>query len=69
MNITTKYDIGSLVYLVTDSEQLDRMITGIKINPSGLVYTLAEGTNETFHYEIELSDKRNIIKALGLNEN
>ena len=69
MNITTKYDIGQLVYLITDSEQLDRMITCIKISPNGLVYTLAQGVNETYHFEIELSSKRNIVKALGINEN
>lgn len=69
MDIKTKYDLGQLVYLITDSEQLDRMITGIKVNPNGLVYTLAQGVNETYHFEIELSSRRNIVKALGINEN
>lgn len=69
MEIKTKYGLGQLVYLITDSEQLDRMITGIKVNPNGLVYTLAQGVNETYHFEIELSSRRNIVKALGVNEN
>ncbi len=29
MTITTKYDIGQIVYLITDTEQYDRIVTAI----------------------------------------
>jgi hypothetical protein len=37
VNIKTKYNIGDIVYLKTDVEQLERMITGITIRENGLV--------------------------------
>lgn len=67
MNLQTKYDIGELVFLRTDSDQLERMVTCIKICATGCIYTLAHGTTETYHYEMELCRERNQFKALGIN--
>jgi len=62
MTFKTKYDIGQIVYLKTDCEQRQRMVTAIKVQNGGtLIYTLAEGIVESFNYEIELSDKQNIL--------
>jgi len=62
--ITTKFDIGSIVYLITDKEQLPRMVTGIVIKASGIIYELDQGTTSTRHYEIEMSDTINeLIKV------
>jgi hypothetical protein len=63
-----KYNLGQLVYLVTDDEQKDRLVIAIKFTiDGGLVYTLSCGTNDTSHYEAEISETRNIIKALSIN--
>ena len=43
--ITTKFDIGSIVYLITDKEQLPRMVTGIVIKASGIKYRHATRHN------------------------
>lgn len=63
MKITTKYNIEDSVYLVTDSEQVERIITGIQIFPNNLImYTLMCGVESSEHYEFELSDKPDVIK-------
>lgn len=62
MIIDNKLELGSIVYLKTDKEQDERMVTGIFIRPSGaIIYYLSLGTTETQHYEIELSDEKNIL--------
>lgn len=63
MKITTKYDIQDDVYLVTDNEQLQRIITAITIQPNNLIiYSLVCGTETSEHYEFEISEKPDIIK-------
>lgn len=62
-----KYDLGDIVYLITDPDQLERMVTGIRIRPSGVIYSITHSTLETDHYDIELSSKKDMIKQLGLN--
>ncbi len=59
------FDIGDIVFLKTDSEQLPRIITAILMRPNGFLYYLSNSTNETSHYEIEISKEINeIIKLL-----
>lgn len=66
MLIDNKYDLRQIVYLVTDYEQLARMIVGIKICADGcILYQCACGVNETWHYEAEMSLERDAVKALG----
>jgi hypothetical protein len=55
----TKYEIGEIVYLVTDPDQSRFMITGILIRSSGTVYELSCGLDVSFHTDIEISSKRN----------
>jgi len=59
-----EYEIGSLVYLVTDPDQLQRMVTGYTERPGGfIIYYLSHGAEESTHYEIEIAKERDIIKA------
>jgi len=70
MNIRTKYAIGQIVYLITDMYQLERMVTTIKIEAGGtIIYNLSCGVEDTAHYECEVTDMKNIIKALGIHGN
>lgn len=64
MIIENKYNIGDMVYLKTDNEQSERMITAIQINPGNLLYRLNCGTTETWHYEFEINKEKDIIKSL-----
>ena len=58
-----KYQIGETVYLKTDCEQLERIVIGISIYPIGVMYQLSCGIDQTWHYDIEMSPDRDIIKA------
>ena len=63
MKITTKYDIGDSVYLVTDSEQYERIIVSISIHPNNLImYSMMCGVEASDHYEFEISDKIDIMR-------
>ena len=62
MVIDNKYEIGDIVYIVTDEDQKKRMVTSIVIYKAGeIVYKIVCGTNYSEHYDFELSDKKNIL--------
>lgn len=65
MTISTKYNIGDLVHLVTDEDQEYRMVTAIKVLPNNCItYLLNLGIQEAWHFEVEISAERNILKTL-----
>lgn len=57
------FTIGDGVYLKTDPEQVMRIVTGINIRMSGVTYCLAYCTSDSWHYEIEITLNRDIVKA------
>jgi hypothetical protein len=60
-----EYKIGDIVFLLTDPNQFERIITGILIRPDGIRYYLSHSTEETIHFNIEISKEINqIIKLL-----
>jgi hypothetical protein len=61
MKINNKYHLGQKVFLVTDSDQLERMVTVIGVRPQQLTYTLACGSESTEHFEEEIADERRVI--------
>lgn len=69
MQFKTKYNIGQVVYLRTDDEQLPRIIAGIIIRYSGMIYCLACGTTETNHYDFEFSITKNTLIILNVENN
>jgi len=64
MVINTKFDIGDILYLKTDEEQLKRMIVGVNVRPNGVVYLLNCGSIESYHYEIELSREIDVLMTI-----
>lgn len=58
MTIDPKYALGDIVWLKTDREEIPRMISGLVIRPTGILYTLACGEKEGTHYDIELSAEK-----------
>ena len=59
-----EFQIGQIVYLKTDNQQKDRMIIGIHLKPNAnVVYVLACGSDESYHYGIEIDDVRDVVKA------
>ena len=59
-----KFDIGQTVYLRTDINQLERLVTGIIIRPDGITYTLVNGSDESYHYDFEITLDRDIVKTI-----
>lgn len=59
----TDFKIGDYVYLKTDVDQYKRIVTGytIRDNSEKVVYLLSLGTEETSHYQCEISTEEDII--------
>lgn len=67
MIIDNKFNIGDIVYLVTDPEQTPRMITAIWVYASGnLRYELSYSEHSTSHYECEITPERNVLASIGV---
>lgn len=60
-----RFDIGDSVYLKTDPEQCERLVTGINIRQNGVSYALSHLTNESYHYDFEITKERDVIKAMS----
>ena len=61
MLIDNKHEIGDIVFLATDEEQLERFVTGLSIRPNSISYMLSCGSNESFHYDFEITSERNVL--------
>jgi hypothetical protein len=70
MEFKSDIALGELVYLLTDPDQLPRMVTGIKFTiDGGALFTLCQGTVDTDHYRKEIAKSKNIEMALGIRNN
>ena len=61
MLIDNKYDIGDIVYLKTDEDQSMRIITSITVCINSLIYSLSLASQETQHYDFEISKEKQLI--------
>ena len=61
MLIDTKFKIGDSVFLITDTEQKKRMVTGYYIRSQSITYLLSCGTEESSHYDFEITEDINIL--------
>ena len=61
MTLNNKFTIGDIVYLITDPDQLQRIVTGIMVRKSQLIYQVSCGVDEHGHYEFELSFEKNVL--------
>jgi hypothetical protein len=66
MLIESKYNIGQIIFLKTDPEQKERMLTQISITSEGMRYCLSCGTSDSWHYEIEILAERDVLKSVGV---
>jgi hypothetical protein len=63
MVIDNKYDLGDTVFIKTDKEQLERIVTGILVCPIGVKYLVACGVTDNWMYELEITTDKNIVLA------
>lgn len=62
MTINNKFELKECVFLITDTEQLTRIITGIQISANeSLLYRLACGVNDSWHFEYEILKEKNYL--------
>lgn len=60
----SNFDIGNLVYLKTDPNQLEWMVLQVRFCVDGTSYFLARGCDTYWAYDIELSNDKDLVKAL-----
>lgn len=62
MIIKNAFELGAIVYLRTDREQYERIITSVTITVGGnFRYQLCCGTQDTWHYESEIAVEKNVL--------
>lgn len=61
-----QFQIGDVVYSVTDREQCEMFVTGYKIRPNNHIsYFVSCNGMESIFYDFELSKTKNILKGLN----
>jgi hypothetical protein len=60
MVIDNKYDLGQIVYLKTDVDQLQRIVSAITQRQGGIIYELCQGEKTSSHYDFEITEDENI---------
>lgn len=61
--VGNEYEIGDSVYLRTDTDQKERIVTAIMIRPGRMAYELTCGTEGSWHYAFEITKERDVLKA------
>lgn len=60
-----KYQIGQMVYLKTDIDQLERLVIKIQLMPNrGVMYMLSFGDKSEWYYDIEISADKDDLKPI-----
>lgn len=55
-----EYKVGDTVYIVTDPDQLARLVYSYTIYPNHIIYNLTQGLNTSGHFAFELSSTREL---------
>jgi hypothetical protein len=61
MNVDNIFNLEDIVYLKTDKDQCERIVTGLRISKYDIIYQLNCGDNESCHYDFEISDEVNVL--------
>ncbi len=61
MVIDNKYNIGDIVYVTTDQEQLPRVVVCIKITQGELIYVVYQSITSSEHYDFEISKEKMLV--------
>lgn len=65
MIITTEHSIGDLVFVKTDEEQKERMVTEISIkSPNFVLYLLSYGVQHSWHSDLEITKELDLDKKI-----
>ena len=64
LTLSLEFEIGQTVYLKTDTEQYQRLITGLLIHENSILYQVACGEEMSEHFGFELADSEDVMKRL-----
>ena len=65
IKIYTKHQLEDTVFLKCDPEQLERIVTEIRVFIDGsYVYGLTQGTQTSIHQEAEINAEKDVLKGL-----
>ena len=65
MVIENKFEIGETVYLKTDINQYERLVTRLEVTSGNLLYCTALGDSDgIWHYDFELSREKDPMKSI-----
>ena len=61
MTINNIYNFGDIVYIISDTDQQKRMVTAIQVSPGEVIYRLSCGTENSWHYDFEVTREKSVI--------
>lgn len=65
MVLENNFELRQKVYLSTDIDQQERIITAILINAANTIrYELSFGASTSWHYECEITEDKNVLKKV-----
>ena len=59
-----EYSMADIVYLITDNEQLPRIVVGINVRPGAVTYILNQATEVSEHYGFEITAEFDVLKNI-----
>ena len=68
VEINVCFKIGQSVYLTTDPEQFERLVTGYMIEKDTIRYQVSMGSDVGYHADYELSGERDELKIMGIQK-
>jgi hypothetical protein len=65
ITIDNAFEIGQRVFLKTDIDQYEHIVTEIRVTSSGVMYLIMFYTTGSLHYECELSYTADVLIKTG----
>jgi hypothetical protein len=69
IKINVDFKIGQTVFLKTDPEQFERLVTAIVVENKDISYQLSCGEDQSIHSDYEISAEKDELKRLGVEVN
>jgi hypothetical protein len=64
IRLHNNFDFGQIVYLKSDTMQLPRLVNAMQLagdSTAPIMYRLCQETDETWHYEVEISAEKDVM--------
>jgi hypothetical protein len=69
LTLDCKFNIGDIVYFVTDEKQSPHMVVGVLVTMNGTYrYQLSQRTTIDWGYECELAIEKDVLMQLNSND-